>query len=51
MKNETLMVGDDFAIDIEGARAFGIDQYYYNPFHKGYGNAPTYDKPTLLNLI
>ena len=51
VKGETLMVGDDFANDIEGARTFGIDQYYYNPFHKGYSNAPTYDKPTLLNLI
>ena len=51
VKSETLMVGDDFANDIEGARAFGIDQYYYNPFHKGYDNPPTYDKPTLLSLI
>lgn len=51
VKSQTLMVGDDLANDIYGARDFGIDQYYYNPFHKGYDNAPTYDYPTLLNLV
>jgi len=28
---EVLMIGDDFAVDIEGARRAGWDQMYYNP--------------------
>lgn len=51
VKSETLMVGDDFANDIEGARNYGLDQYYYNPFRKECNGMPTYNRPTLLDLI
>lgn len=30
-KEHTLMIGDDYTNDIEGAQAFGIDQFFYNP--------------------
>lgn len=45
-KKRTLMIGDDFINDIEGAQIFGIDQYYYNP--KGLDNSgATYEGKTL----
>lgn len=37
-KKQTLMVGDDLAKDIEGARLYGIDQYYY---YQGEDPGPT----------
>lgn len=46
--SQTLMVGDDFTNDIEGALLFGIDQYYYNPKGKSHKNLPvTYEYSTL----
>ena len=53
-KKETLMVGDNFETDIEGARIFGIDQYYYNPAGKPCEGSPTYmgkDLRDLLDLV
>lgn len=50
-KAETLMVGDDYKNDIEGAMSFGIDQYYYNPRHIPCGNGATYESANLLDLI
>ncbi len=50
-KKETLMVGDDFANDIEGAQIYGIDQFYYNPHHKECDGCPTYESDSLLTLI
>ena len=49
-KSECLMVGDDFAKDIEGAQVFGIDQFYYNPHHIPCNGGPTYESDTLLDL-
>ena len=51
IKSQTLMVGDDFANDIEGAQIFGIDQFYYNPYHKECDGGPTYESDTLLSLL
>ena len=51
IKSETLMVGDDFTNDIEGAQIFGIDQFYYNPYHKPCDGGPTYESDNLLDLI
>lgn len=51
VKQATLMVGDDFANDIEGAQVFGIDQFYYNPNHKLCLGGPTYQSDTLLTLL
>lgn len=51
IKSETLMVGDDFANDIEGAQIFGIDQFYYNPKHKECDGGPTYMSDKLIDII
>ncbi len=51
IKAETLMVGDDFANDIEGAQIFGIDQFYYNPYHKPCDGGPTYESDNLIDLL
>ncbi|MDR2586608.1 MAG: YjjG family noncanonical pyrimidine nucleotidase [Prevotellaceae bacterium] len=50
-KSDTVMVGDDFAKDIEGAQVFGIDQFFYNPLHIPCNGGPTYESDTLLDLI
>jgi putative hydrolase of the HAD superfamily len=49
-KSDCLMVGDDFAKDIEGAQVFGIDQFFYNPHHIPCSGGPTYESGTLLDL-
>lgn len=51
IKRQTLMVGDDFTNDIEGAQVFGIDQFYYNPYHKPCEGGPTYESDNLMELI
>jgi len=50
-KGECLMVGDDFAKDIEGAQVFGIDQFYYNFYRIPCDGGPTYESDTLLGLM
>lgn len=50
-KSQTLMVGDNFPLDIEGAQIFGIDQYYYNPYKVKNDGGATYEYATLLDLI
>lgn len=51
IKKETLMIGDDYANDIEGAMIFGIDQFFYN--HKKRSDCPgaTYEAYDLTPLI
>lgn len=51
IKSRTIMVGDDFVNDIEGAQIYGIDQFYYNPGHRECGGGPTYESDTLLSLL
>lgn len=51
VKEQALMIGDDFANDIEGAQIFGIDQFYYNPKNKPCDGGPTYQGDNLLDLI
>lgn len=37
-KTESLMIGDDWNLDVMGAKAYGFDQVYFNPqakFHEG----------------
>lgn len=51
IKRNTIMIGDDFANDIEGAQVFGIDQFYYNPNHKPCDGGPTYESDTLLDIL
>jgi putative hydrolase of the HAD superfamily len=50
-KSDCIMVGDDFAKDIEGAQVFGIDQFFYNPQHIPCSGGPTYESDTLLALM
>lgn len=51
IKGETIMVGDDFTNDIEGAQVFGIDQFYYNPKHTPCDGGPTYESDNLIDLL
>ena len=51
IKSQALMVGDDFTNDIEGAQIFGIDQFYYNPYHKPCDGGPTYESDNLIDII
>lgn len=51
VKSEALMVGDDFANDIEGAMIFGIDQFFYNYREIPCDGGPTYDSSDLRDLI
>ena len=50
-KESTLMVGDDFEKDIEGAQIYGIDQYYFNPKKRPCFGGPTYESDNLTNIL
>jgi len=50
-RGEAIMVGDDFANDIEGAQIFGIDQFYYNPYNRPCDGGPTYEGSDLKELL
>jgi putative hydrolase of the HAD superfamily len=49
-KEETLMIGDDFTNDIEGAMIFGIDQFYYNLHSIPCEGKPTYESSDLRDV-
>ena len=51
-KAETLMIGDNFEVDIEGAQQVGIDQVFYNVGRLALGDKrpPTYTIESLLEL-
>lgn len=51
IKSNTLMVGDDFANDIEGAMIFGIDQFFYNYKEIECDGGPTYNSADLRDLV
>jgi putative hydrolase of the HAD superfamily len=51
IKSEAIMVGDDFANDIEGAMIFGIDQFFYNYNSVPCDGGPTYDSSDLRDLV
>ncbi len=51
VKRETIMVGDDFMNDIEGAMIFGIDQFFYNPGTTPCDGGPTYNSSDLRDLL
>ena len=50
-KNKSIMVGDDFANDIEGAMIFGIDQFFYNTKSVPCDGGPTYESADLRDLL
>lgn len=49
-KTESLMIGDDLEIDIDGAKAFGIDQVFFNPGNLVHNNNPTFEIKALSEL-
>jgi putative hydrolase of the HAD superfamily len=49
-KRESLMIGDDLDVDIMGAKAFGIDQVYYNPESIKHSEKVTFEIKHLLEL-
>ena len=50
-KSESIMIGDDFEVDIMGAKDFGIDQVYFNPHgEKNELNGITHEISSLLEL-
>lgn len=50
-KKQSLMIGDDWHIDIEGARKFGIDQVYFNPQKTKNNSFCTYEISQLSDLM
>lgn len=49
-KKSTLMIGDDFELDIEGAQIFGIAQFYLNLHGDNYPGA-TYEGGSLEDVL
>lgn len=48
---ETLMIGDNLANDIVGAREAGIDQFYLNNFNTPHTEPVTYESGSLKDLL
>lgn len=47
---ESIMIGDEMAVDINGARAIGMDQVFFNPNGISYEEAATYEVRTLMEI-
>lgn len=47
---ESLMIGDDYEVDIVGAQNVGLDQVYFNPLKKQNSNGCTYEIQNLIEL-
>ena len=47
---ESLMIGDEMAVDIDGARATGIDTVFYNPSGQPTQGKRTYEVQNLLEI-
>lgn len=50
-KTESLMIGDDLANDILGAKKFGIDQVFFNPNSMEHQENPSYEITELKALM
>lgn len=50
-KSQSLMIGDDWDVDIVGAANFGIDQVYFNPEQLPVPSPVTYQIRDLLELM
>lgn len=50
-KTESLMIGDDLANDILGAKKFGIDQVFFNPHSTEHKENPSYEITELKELM
>lgn len=49
-KKECLMIGDDFEVDILGARSFGIDQVFFNSGNLIFKEKASYEIKSLIEL-
>ena len=47
---ESLMIGDEMAVDIDGARAIGMDQVLFNPKREEVAGKRTYEVHDLLEI-
>ena len=47
---ESLVIGDEMAVDIDGARAAGIDQVFFNPSGESVEGERTYEVRNLLEI-
>ena len=47
---ESLMIGDEMAVDIDGARAAGIDQIFFNPNRKEVEGERTFEVYNLMEI-
>ena len=48
---ESLVIGDEMAVDIDGARAAGIDQVFFNPSGIEVEGERTFEVKRLVELI
>ena len=48
---ESLVIGDEMAVDIEGARAAGIDQILFNPSGKDVEGERTFEVKSLVEIM
>jgi putative hydrolase of the HAD superfamily len=49
-KKECLMIGDDYEVDIRGAKDFGIDQVFFNPDNLIFEEKANYEIKSLIEL-
>lgn len=50
-KSESIMIGDDFEVDVLGAKDFGIDQVFFNPHNEKHSsNGITHEIKSLSEL-
>lgn len=49
-KKESIMIGDDLEADILGAKKFGLDQVFFNPFKKDHKEEITHEIESLKEL-
>jgi putative hydrolase of the HAD superfamily len=49
-KEECLMIGDDLRVDILGAKSFGLNQVYFNPFKRDHSEEITHEINSLKEL-
>jgi putative hydrolase of the HAD superfamily len=47
---ESIMIGDDYEVDIVGARKFGMDQVFFNPMRIENSNGCTFEIVDLIDL-
>lgn len=47
---ESLMIGDDYEVDIVGAQNVGLDQVYFNPLKQQNSNGCTFEIQNLIEL-